>query len=126
MANFSAKSYGTVQYDFRPFSEIRGVIPDPSDDMIQLYHKTFKKVMKNSGINELPSDSDIRINPERMQEYMDKIDEFDGIEIHHKILEIVAELCVNQPSVEDMMTLPYRVRVGFIRHVQKELISPEV
>lgn len=82
--------------------------------------------MKDSGIEDLPSESDMRLHPDRMEEYMDKLDQFDTIEIHHNLLEIIAELCANQPSVDDMMQLPYRVRIRFVRHVQKELISPEV
>jgi hypothetical protein len=126
MANFHAKDYGTVQYNFHPDApEVRGVIPDPSDDMLQAYHKAIREVMKESGIEDLPTESEIRANPGRLDDMMDRVEAFDQIETHHRILDIIATLCQNQPSVEDMMKLPYRKRIRFVRFVQKELTNPE-
>lgn len=126
MANFNAKDYGTVQYNFHPDAQIRGVIPDPSDEMLSDYHKAIRQLMRDSGIEDLPTDTDIRLHPDKMDEFMDKLDAFDQIETHHQLLEIIATVCSNQPSVEDMMLLPYRKRIRFVRFVQKELTSPEV
>lgn len=127
MANFHAKDYGTVQYNFHPDAPgIKGVIPDPSDDMLQTYHTQINGLMRESGINDLPSDTELRLHPERMDEYMDRLESFNAIDTHHKLVAIVAELCSDSPSVDDMMKLPYRKRVKFIRFAQKELASPEL
>lgn len=127
MANFHAKDYGTVQYNFHPYAPtVRGTIPDPSDDQLQTYHKDMRQLMKESGIDDLPSDIDMKLHPEKMDEYMEKIEAFDQIETHHQLLEIIARLCNDTPNVEQMMELPYRVRIRFVRYIQKELTSPEV
>jgi hypothetical protein len=127
MANFHAKEYGTVQYNFHPDAPtIRGTIPDPSDEMLQTYHKKIREVMRDSGIEDLPTESEIRANPGRLDAMMDRLESYDQIDTHHKILEIIAELCSNTPSVEDMMALPYRKRIRFVRFVQRELTNPEV
>lgn len=125
-AKFNAKDYGTVQYDFAPDAPVvKGYIPDPSDEMLQQYHKDIRDLMEEAGINDLPSPSEMRLNPDRMDEYMDRLDKYDIIDTHHKLLEIIAKLCADTPSVDDMMMLPYRKRIGFVRFVQKELINPE-
>lgn len=127
MANFHAKDYGTVQYNFHPDAPvIKGTIPDPSDDMLQEYYKEMREMFRESGIDDLPSEAEIRANRDKLDELMDKIERFDRIETHHRLLEIIAKLCQNQPSVDDMMQLPYRKRVRFVRFVQKELADPEV
>lgn len=126
MANFHAKDYGSVQYNFHPDApHVKGVIPDPSDDMLKIYHKNIRELMKESGIEDLPTEAELRANPGRMDSLMDRIDNYDQIETHHKVLEIIAELCGDTPSVEDMMLLPYRKRIRFVRFVQKELTNPE-
>lgn len=129
MANvqFNANDYGNVRYDFKPDApDVKGVIPDPSDDKIKQYHKDIRQLMEDSGINDLPSETEMRLHPERMDEYMDRLDAYDQIETHHNLLEIIARLCSNEPSVEDMMKLPYRKRIRFVRFAQKELTNPEV
>jgi hypothetical protein len=125
MAQFHAKDYGTVQYNFHPDANIRGTIPDPSDDMLQTYHKNIRQWLKDSGLEDLPTEDELRRNPDRTQELIDRVEKFDQIDAHHKLLEIIAEVCQHQPSVDDMMQLPYRKRVRFTRFVQKELINPE-
>lgn len=125
MAQFHAKDLGTVTYNFHPDAQIRGTIPDPSDTLLQEYHKEIRAWLKDSGIEDLPSEAELRSNPERAEELMDRVEQFDQIEAHHQLLEIIAKVCQNQPSVDDMMQLPFRKRVRFVRFVQKELISPE-
>lgn len=129
MANvqFNAKDYGSVAYNFGPDApEIKGTIPDPSDEMIQQYHKDIRQLMQDSGINDLPSETEMRLHPERMDEYMDRLDKHDQIDTHHQLLEIIAKLCSNEPGVDEMMKLPYRKRIRFVRFAQKELTNPEV
>lgn len=126
MANFHAKDYGSVQYNFHPDApHVKGTIPDPSDEMISDYHKKIREVMKESGIEDLPSEAELRANPGRIDSMMDRIESYDQMETHHKVVTVVAELCGNQPNVDEMMLLPYRKRVRFIRFAQKELTNPE-
>lgn len=126
MSQFHAKDYGSVNYNFHPDApHIKGIIPDPSDEMLQSYYRAMRELFKDAGIDELPTDTEIRLHPERMNEFMDRLEKFDRIEAHHQVLEIIAMLCQNTPSVDDMMQLPYRKRVKFIRFVQKEIADPE-
>lgn len=125
MAEFHANTYGSVKYNFHPDGTARGVIPDPSDDMLQTYHKQIRQWLKDSGIDDLPSEEELRRNPERARELSEQAESFDRIEVHQQLLKIIAELCQDQPSVDDMMTLPFRKRIRFVRFVQKEITNPE-
>lgn len=126
MTKFNANDYGSVEYDFTKYQEgLKGIIPDPSDDLIQQYFKEMREFFRENGLDDLPSERDLRLNPSRIRELTERIEAIDKIEVHHSQLAIVAKLCQNTPSTEEMMKLPYRVRVRFIRYVQTELTSPE-
>lgn len=126
MAGFKSSDYGTVQYDFRPDSTIQGTIPDPSDELIQQFFKEFNEFLKENGLDDAPNEYELRSDPEKLQKELERIRSIDKVAIHHQQLKIIAKLCQDQPSVEDMMTLPYRKRIRFVQFVMRELTNPEV
>lgn len=126
MAEWKAQSYGTVQYDMRPDVDLQGTIPDPSDEILREYFEDIKKFGESHGLNDVPTEYELRNNPERVQQMIDRMNSTDKIKVNHELTAIVAKLCQHKPSEEDILKLPYRKRVVFLRWIQDQLTSPEV
>lgn len=125
MAGYKAQDYGTVNYNFKPDVPVEGKIPDPSDEMIQDYFKEIKEYYTRHGLDDIPSDFEMRTNPERLQEMIDKMQNSDRISLNRELVGIVCRLCGGQPSEDEVLGLPFRKRVKFLQFVQKELTNPE-
>lgn len=126
MAKFDAEEFGSVEYDFTPYGGVKRPIPDPSDEMIQTYHKKVHELIREHDSEDIPSEKQLRDDPALLKRVIERTRKMiESMDTHHRMVEIIAELCQEQPSAEEIKHLPYRVRVPFIRFVQREVINPE-
>jgi hypothetical protein len=119
---FDSGSYGTLRYDFKKFGGVQGIIPDPSDQMIQDFmvgmRDTAKEFQKGSVDVDNLSDAEIA-------ELMDDDSNMRIVDAQDAIAELTATLCSNSPDKAAILALPFRVRQGFLRWLQGKLLDPE-
>ena len=118
-----------LDYDFRTKdypNAVHGVVKEPNDQQIAEYMAGVKELVK--GIREkLPTamtdGSDVDI-----QELFMAVDDLDPavvVKFHADMAGVIAKLCSGQPSKQDILDLPIRMRVMFYAWLQREVMSPE-
>lgn len=126
MPKFDAEEYGSIEYDFTKYGGVKRPIIDPSDEMIQTYHKKVHELIRENDSDDVPSEKQLREDPAQLKRIIERTRKMiESMDTHHRMVDIIAELCQNQPSSEEMLSVPYRVRIAFIRFVQRELVNPE-
>jgi hypothetical protein len=131
MTGFNA---GTVveplDYDFRTKDNpnaIHGVVREPTDRQIADYMAGVKAVVKKLKADlpkEVTSGGD-DIDMAALFMAVDDLDPEVVITFHEDMAGIFATLCSGQPSREDILGLPIRIRVMFYAWIQREVMSPE-
>lgn len=124
MAGFEAS--GVVEpldYDFNPYLDVKGTIPEPTDKQIETFLVAMKdlyvKAQKEQpDLGELTSQADIL-------EALDKVDPTTQIKLLGDMAAIYGRLCSGTPSATQISKLPVRVRTIFFAWVQGEVMSPE-
>lgn len=101
----------------------KGTVPEPGDHAIGLFLDGLKELYtKAKGMDiKLPEDA----TPEQM---MDALNQVTGAQFEKFMAEtarLFAELCSDQPSKEQLLALPLRVRVKFFGWIQAEVVRPE-
>lgn len=119
---FDAGQYGTLRYDFKKFGGTQGIIPDPSDKMIEDFMRGLRDAAKEFGAEDVDTDA---MTPEQLQDLMDDDENLKIEEAQRKIAELLGELTQGSPSAEQLLALPFRVRQGFMRWIQGKLMDPE-
>jgi hypothetical protein len=117
---FDASAYGTLRYDFKKFGGVQGMIPDPSDEMIENYMRALRDIAREFGEDEVSEDA----TPEEIQDALDN----SNLEIkaaQDAMALATSELCQASPSADELLRLPFRVRVGFFNWLQRKLMDPE-
>jgi hypothetical protein len=124
MAGFKAEGVvEALDYDFRPFVNAHGTIPEPTDKQIAGFLQGFKDMAKEAE-KELPTDIDTT-DPAAMLAALDSLDSSVVEKMMGRMSEIFAALCNGTPSAEQIADLPMRVRSIFFNWLQTEVMSPE-
>lgn len=110
---------GALDYNFEPYAG-KGTIPEPSTMQIQAFRQALGEML-----GEVDEDSSNKVDDvalaKRLAEYLKS----DTTEADEKSLHIVADVCSNQPSFDDLQALPYRARQAFFGWVVGMLLVPE-
>ena len=124
MAGFKAESVvEALDYDFKPFVQVSGTIPEPTDRQIADFLGDMKSLFK-----EIESDLPQGVNLDDMGSVMSAMDELDTevtIKITGKMCEVYAKLCSGTPSEAQIRELPPRIRQIFFSWLQQEVMAPE-
>lgn len=119
---FDAGAFGTLRYDFKAFGGVQGIIPDPSDQLIEDFMRgmrdTAKRFQQDQADVDGLSDSDVL-------EMMDDDSAMQIVEAQQAICQHVSELCQGSPNTDQLLALPFRVRQAFMRWLQGKLLDPE-
>lgn len=112
-----------LTYDFTKYVPgAKGTIPEPTSEQIKVLVETLQKVMPTKTVK------DQETGQERHVLDLDKIREMygeDGDEIDLTMAAALGEVCSNQPSGEQILALPYRVKRRFTGWLLGSLLSPE-
>jgi hypothetical protein len=128
-----------LDYDFAPHAPlVKGVTPEPSDKLIGQYWKGYGKLIREHArlleewqtkldtVDQLPSETEAQ--RELRMEARRKLDEqFEAWQgeraevMRSERIRLVAEVCSQKPSVEELVALPGRVYDGFEQYMQGEL-----
>lgn len=126
----AATAVEPMEYDFTEYIEgAVGIIPEPSEAQVQTYFKTvsglateFTDLRKRmSSISEDDDEIDTE-NPD-VAALMEEVKNLDMTAVLGQITEAVAALCSNEPSVEVINRLPFRVRQAFAKWVGQQFRS---
>lgn len=103
----------------------KGAIPEPTDAQIGDFLDGLKKLyteVQGSGLDlSVPEHA----TPEQMMDALAGVTGEAYVEFMAKIAGLFATLCSDQPSQDNLLALPMRVRVKFYGWVQSEVVSPE-
>jgi hypothetical protein len=122
---FSAKTIGVngLRYDFRDWlggDGPQGLIPEPSDKMLEAYFDRVRELAKEADIDEEELDglSDAEV--------AERTSEVNFGELQENMAEAIGNLCQDSPSKDDLLRLPFRIRQVFVKWLLKELNDPEL
>lgn len=132
MATFSADLVEPLEYDFTGFPSNsgsgnckgKGVTPEPSDAVLRAYQKGVRELMgvkEDATPDELAKELEKQTKDQTAAEAQKEADEKSK-----KLLALTAQLCQNQPSVEELEELRPRTLRAFMKHTFKELADPKV
>lgn len=119
---FDSGEYGTLRYDFKKFGGIQGMIPDPSDELIEQYMRGMRDLAKEFSHEGIDTDN---LSAAEIQDLMEDDANLQIAAAQRRVAEITAELCQGSPTQEQILALPFRVRQGFLRWLQTRLMDPE-
>lgn len=129
MAGFSAESVvEPLDYDFRTKDNPdarHGTVREPTDKQIAAYLSGVKKLVREFR-GKLPDEmiagsTDIAA----MLSAVEDLDEDLTLRFNDGMADLFAGLCSGEPSRDDILGLPPRIRAVFFNWLQREVMSPE-
>jgi hypothetical protein len=122
VANFSIAAVETLDYDFTGFLKEdgkgyctgKGTIPEPSQKALDEYFQSLSEIMESVPGQGKAVKRVLDIDPEQQKEQL------------AEIFAAIAKLCSNQPNQEQLMELPPRIKIAFLKWVNQEFQNPEV
>ena len=126
MASFVlSEEVSSLEYNFEPYAG-KGTIPEPSSFQITSFRKGLAQMVEFSARGE---DMDIDVEKMPPSEYAKRLSGLlreDTSEQDEKVLQMMADVCSNTPSYDDLCALPFRARQAFLGWIMGALIIPEV
>lgn len=127
MAGFDAAHVvEPLDYTLRPHVDKAGTIREPTDRQIADYLAGYQRMLKEYR-EQLPDTLVAGGSPD-ISAVLDAAAELDPeivLKLNADVAALVAALCSGDPSKDDILGLPPRIRGMFLAWVQKEVMSPE-
>lgn len=120
-STFDAGQFGSLRYDFTAFGGVTGIIPDPSDVVLEEFNTQYMELLEKYGVGEHVDKDD----PDAVSDAIQRNKEVSFVEQQKEMVRLITLLCDDKPSADEINKLPFRVRQRFIAWVQRELVSPE-
>lgn len=119
MAKFNAAdAVEPLEYEFRPYSEAKGVVPEPTDDQVAEFYANLGKTLENAlGDDDRLQGVDLT-DPTQVGRLFLTLTADDHKKMSKSLLELHAAVCGGQPSLEELEVLPYRLRQAFYGALQ--------
>jgi hypothetical protein len=127
MAGFDASAVvEPLDYKFEAFVPgCNGTIREPSDRQIADFLAGIKKLIKDYR-GQLPDE--MLAGSTDVSAMLSAVEDLDAdltLKFNDDMAALFADLCSGQPSKDDILKLPPRVRAMFLAWVQREVMSPE-
>lgn len=121
---FDAGQFGSLRYDFTAFGGVTGIIPDPSDVVLEKFNDDYRVLLEKYGVS--ADDDEVDTNdPQAVQDALEKSKGTSFVEQQRDMIQLIADLCSGSPTMDEILRLPFRVRQRFIIWVQQQLVNPE-
>lgn len=121
---FDAGAFGSLRYDFTAYGGATGIIPDPSDDLLEKFNTGYRDLLAEYGLDTDTGEVDSR-DPESVNAALERTEGVSFVEQQRRMVDLIADLCQDSPSAEQIMRLPFRVRQRYIVWLQNNLTNPE-
>ena len=116
----------SLDWDFTAAGvKAKGTIPEPSDAAIGKFLDDLKILYTKLQGSGLDIDVTADMTSAQMLEELAGVTGEAYVEFMASLAVLFADLCSGQPSQENLLALPLRVRVKFYAWVQQEVVSPE-
>lgn len=119
----AAEAVAPLDYDFRPFSNVHGVIPEPSTGDVEGFFQALRGMAAE--VRELMGNAqqmqDGELNDEDAAETISKMDDNMVAKFQDRLIDAIAGLTNGTPSKEEIGALPYRVLGAFSAWLGGEL-----
>lgn len=145
MAGFDAGSaVEPMDWDFSKFGAGKGTVPEPSDVEIDRFMRQYQvlatqvirsaEAQTNQQLQELierrakeddPDSPEKPLTLEQSVEVMKQVDLGNSAEIANAMLDLIITITKGQPSREQLMALPHRVRGAFYGWLIGQLTNPD-
>lgn len=116
----AGKAVEPMDYDFTtvPGGKGKGTVPEPSNEAMEKFQKAFGKIQREA----MALGKDIKD-----EDFTDEVEadlEVKAKDIGHRLDAAVAKLCKNNPTIEEMDSLPFRHKQAFAKWLLEQF-SPE-
>lgn len=127
MGTFTAATAAeALEYDFAPYTDAKGTIPEPSDKKIGDFLAGLKDVFgeaQKAGIEAMDG-----LNPDDPAAVVGALDSLDPtkiVSVMADMAKLYADLCSGKPNLTQIQRLPLRIRVRFFAWLMTEVVRPE-
>lgn len=128
MPSFNAGSVvDPLDYDFTAFNGSKGVIAEPTDAQIGDFMQGLRDLLKEA--REITGAAGIDTAEATLEDLGVALDQLDSEmyqDFNRKQAVLHAGLCGAQPTYEDIMAVPVRIRNLFFAWLQQQVMNPEV
>lgn len=110
-----------MDWDFTtvPGGQGKGTVPEPSTDEMKSFQREFAQIMRDGNALEVDDDAAVKMTDKEFETFQKKADE-----IGARLDVAISKLCKNNPSQEEVATLPFRVKTAFSKWLMEQF-SPE-
>lgn len=124
MAQFNAKdAVEPLDFDFSPYAEAKGTVPEPTDEQVATFYGDLGQQLEKALGPERVAGIDLT-EPREVGRLFMSLTAEDHRAMYDQMLALHAAVCSNEPSVEQLGALPFRLRQAFYGMLQ-EWLRPE-
>lgn len=115
-----------LNYDFRPYVESHGTIPEPSSAQIKALQSAMRSALKPA-LESLSVEADTANVADLIAALAEptKADLKAAAKAELAIVTAISECCSGTPSVDDLQALPWRAQQMFVGWLSGVLLNPE-
>jgi len=106
-----------LEYDFAPYADARGTVPEPSDDQVAEFYGNLSRNLERALGAERVADVDMT-DPLEVGALFQSLTSEDHRAMYDSLLDLHAGVCSGEPSREQIAALPFRLRRAFYGMVQ--------
>lgn len=110
-----------LDYDFTAFGGTKGVIPEPSDKVLLAFQDSMRKGLVEYGVSD---DVDLTDNAAVMR-VIAKLPSNQLAAFLDLQVEALAQFCQGTPTLQELQTMPVRVRNAFAGWLMGKFENPE-
>lgn len=129
MAKFVAAGVvDPLEWTFEPHVQAHGVISEPTDDQIADFFKEIRKITAEARkhVEATGKAVDDLADADDPSEAIAALDDTEVVlGMHQRLAQVYADLCSGDPSQEQILKLPMRIRTIFYAWLQREVMTPE-
>jgi hypothetical protein len=116
MAGFdAATAVEPMDWNFEKFGGGSGVVPEPSTKEMKSFQQEFGKIMRDSAALEMPDDEAMKLSEDEFTALQEQV-----AELGERLDTAIAQLCKDQPSVDQVAKLPFRVKTAFSKWLMEQ------
>lgn len=126
-----------LDYDFRPYVDVEGTIPEPSTKLVDQFRRRWDALMRAAeqaveNRKDATPDGPEFAEGKPLKDLLDVWATYDGDsdpaveQLNVAIVKLIAFVCQNKPTVAQISKLPNRQRRAFIAFVRAEMLDPKL